>query len=138
MKFFIDVNIAVTMSDAIATLASSQDIEVCHLSRRFPANTPDPVWIRALQPEGWVIISGDRRISRNPANRAAWQESGLTAFFLGDGWASRQFWIQAGELIRWFPIMVQTVRDCTPGSGFLLPFRGSVPSPIYVPRSPSE
>jgi hypothetical protein len=135
VKFFFDNCLSVAMARAIATLAAAQEIEIVHLQDRFDPSTPDHEWIPRIRDEGFIIISGDPRITRNPANRQAWLESGLTAFFLADGWAQRRFWIQAGELVRWFPIIIETVRRCQPGSGFLLPFRGSQPNRIYPPES---
>jgi hypothetical protein len=121
------------MARALGQLAASQGIEVVHLQDRFEPSTPDTEWIPRIREEGFVIVSGDPRITRNPANREAWLESGLTAFFLADGWAQRRFWVQASELVRWFPVMVETARRCTPGSGFLLPFKGTAPTKIYPP-----
>ena len=47
---------------------------------------PDTVWIDALSREGrWVIISGDRRITRNRAEYAAFRSSRLVGFFLFRG-----------------------------------------------------
>jgi len=133
VKFFFDNNVAPAMAEAIAALTRSQGIEIVHLKDRFPTNTPDPVWIAEIAAEGFVIISGDPRISRNPANRAAWLESGMTAFFFGDGWASKKLMVQAAELVRWWPTIVDTVKVCTPGSGFVLPVKGSTPTVIYQP-----
>ena len=123
------------MSEALAALARSQGIEVVHLSQRFPDRSiPDVEWIHAIRSEGdWIIVSGDTRISRNPVERAAWRESGLTAFFLDESWSRRQFWIQAAELVRWWPAIMQAVKTCTPGSGFRLPFKGNNPILIYEP-----
>ncbi len=121
------------MADAVALLARAQRIEVVHLSEQFDPSTPDIEWIRALRGQDVVLISGDARITRNPVERAAWQESGLTAFFLDDGWASKKFWVQAAELVRWCPIIIETARSCAPGSGYRLPFKGAEPKLIYQP-----
>jgi hypothetical protein len=131
VKFFLDACISVAMARAIAALAASQGIEVVHLTDRFAADTPDAEWITRIRDEGFVIVSGDPRITRNPANREAWHESGMTAFFLSHDWAQRRFWVQASELVRWWPIIVETSRTCAPGSGFLLPFKATLPNKIY-------
>jgi hypothetical protein len=136
VKFFIDNCISKGMATAVAAIAESQGHEVIHLTRDFDPSTPDTVWIPAIKDKGYVIISGDPRISRNPVNKAAWLESGLTAFFLGDGFASRRIWVQAEELMRWFPHIIETVKECSPGSGFLLPFKGTAPKEIYRPPDP--
>jgi hypothetical protein len=134
VRFFLDNCIAPAMAQAIATLAGSRGIEVVHLSQKFPdRSVPDVEWIQAIRAEGWIIVSGDTRITRSPAERAAWHESGLTAFFLDESWSRRNFWIQAAELVRWFPAILETARTCTPGSGFRLPFQGREPKLIYEP-----
>ncbi|MGH7720938.1 MAG: hypothetical protein ACREON_19090 [Gemmatimonadaceae bacterium] len=133
MRFVLDNCISLAMAQAVAVLARAQNIEVIHLSERFPGRTPDTEWISQLREEGWIIVSGDTRISRSPADRAAWHESGLTAFFLADGWAGRRFWVQAAELVRWWPVIVETAQTCSSGSGFLLPFKGNEPRLIYEP-----
>ena len=120
------------MARGIAEFSRARD-EVVHLSERFDRNTPDVVWIRALQGEGWIIVSGDTRISRNPAERAAWHESGLTAFFLDDSWARRKYWIQVRELVHWWPTICDRANQCEEGSGYLLPFKGAKPRLIYTP-----
>jgi len=127
------------MARAIAELAQAQGIEVIHLSQKFERNTRDVDWIRQLhedhedEEDDWIIVSGDTRISRSKAERATWHESRLTAFFLDNGWSSKKFWVQAAELVRWWPLILETSRKCSPGSGFLLPFKGSTPKQIYNP-----
>lgn len=121
------------MARAVAELARAQGIEVIHLSDRFARSTPDIEWIQQLRDEGWIIISGDPRISRNPAEREAWHESGMTAFFLDNGWANKKFWVQAAEIVRWFPIIVETAKECSVGAGFILPFQGKEPKIVYRP-----
>jgi hypothetical protein len=133
VRFFLDNCISKAMARAIGALAAAQGHEVVHLTDRFDAATPDAVWIPQIREDGFIIVSGDPRITRNPANREAWHESGLTAFFLGDGFSDRRFWVQAEEIVRWFPRIVDAVKTCTPGSGFLLPFKGSEPKLIYKP-----
>lgn len=87
MKFFLDNCISKAMAVAIAAIGKSQGIEIVHLTEIFDAKTPDTVWIPGIKGMGFVVVSGDPRISRNPANRAAWLESELTAFFsTTDGW----------------------------------------------------
>jgi hypothetical protein len=121
------------MAKALQELAKSQRVEIAHLSERFGRDTKDVDWISTIGQEGWVVVSGDTRISRNPIESAAWHEAGFTAFFLDDGWSSKSFWIQAAELIRWWPIIAETARTCKHGSGFRLPFKGKSPQRLYEP-----
>lgn len=91
MRFFLDNCISKAMAVAIGALAESQGHQVVHLTRDFDASTTDTEWIPRIRTEGYVIVSGDPRIARNPANRAAWIESGLTAFFLATALRQRSF-----------------------------------------------
>ena len=135
MHFFFDNCISLALARAVAELARAQGIEVIHLSDRFPRDTRDEDWMLALRSERWIIISGDTRISRGRTEQAAWHESGLTAFFLADGWSSKKHWVQAAELIRWMPTVIDTAIGCRRGSGFLLPFKGREPKTIYEPKT---
>lgn len=120
------------MARGIAEFCKSRD-EVVHLADLFDRSTPDVEWIASLRGSDWNIISGDTRIHRNPVERAAWHEAGLTAFFLEEKWSRKQFWYQAAELVRWWPAITRTAKECLPGSGFLLPLKGSTPKLIYTP-----
>ena len=54
-----------------------------HIRDRFPPQTTDREWIVALSNEGgWVILSADRRISRNKAELHAFRSSKMVGFFL--------------------------------------------------------
>jgi len=91
--------------------------ELVHLRDRFDPATPDTEWISQLGVEGdWIIISGDPRISRGLAERSAWIESGLTAFFCGDSWGSRKLMIQASELFRLWDDILERAKSAPKGS----------------------
>jgi hypothetical protein len=120
VRFFLDNCISPILARALAVLAEFQQYDIIHLRDRFEPETRDLDWIPVLAAEGdWVIISGDTRISRSKAERAAWHESGLTAFFLSDDWSQKKFWTQAAELVRWWPVIVLTARQAPSGSGFV-------------------
>jgi len=134
VKFFLDNCISPVIAEAVQLLASQQGDTVVHLIARFPADTKDPVWLRALGAEGgWIIVSGDHRISTGKAERAAWHESGLTAFFFASGFTSQRFWTQAAEVVRWWPIVRRVAQEAHTGSGFMLPMRAKDPQAIYRP-----
>ena len=59
---------------------------VTWLAERFRRTATDLEWIQKLSAEGrWVVISGDRRITRNRAEYGAFQNSRLVGFFLSRG-----------------------------------------------------
>lgn len=135
MRFFLDNCISPKFGQALEILASPwQTHEIVHLSTKFARNTPDADWITALAKEGeWVIVSGDYRIARSKVEQKAWRESGLTAFFFGDRFSERAFWIQAEEIIRWWPKIVLKAQEAPRGSGFLMPFKAKDFREIYPP-----
>jgi len=134
LRLFIDNCISINLAEGIRVLAKIQQYEIVHLREKFDPAVLDVEWIPALAHEGdWVIVSGDPRISRSKAERAAWHESGLTAFFFSDGFPNKRYWKQAEILVHWWPQIVLTAREARPGSGFLIPLTGSDFKKIYDP-----
>jgi len=132
VRFFFDNCVSVKFVQALSILAQIQGYELVHLTEHFPPDATDEEWLQSLATDrDWVIISGDPRISRGRAQRIAWQESGLTAFFFADGWASKGFWKQAESLVRWWPQIVLKAREATPGTGYLIPWNGKDFKQIY-------
>ena len=85
MKILIDHNISFRIARALNELFHP-DHEIFALRDKFATNTPDEQWIKALSEEGrWIVISGDRRITRNRAEYSAFQNSNLLGFFLARG-----------------------------------------------------
>jgi hypothetical protein len=135
VKFFIDNCISRVQAQALGILGEVQKHDIHHLRDFFPEDTKDVEWIRALGEDGdWVIVSGDPRISRSKAERAAWHESGLTAFFFADDFGTRGFWKQAEALVHWWPVIVLEASSCAAGSGYLVPVKSKALKPIYSPK----
>ena len=119
MKFFFDNNLSPYHAKAIAILSSTEGHDVLHLRDKFDQAVPDIVWLEGLAAEGgWIIISGDFRISRNPLERRAWKEAQLLTFFLAKAWRHQKFWDQAWRLVRWWPFIVQQATLVRPGAAF--------------------
>lgn len=134
MRFFFDNCISGNITEAVKILARIQDYEIAHLREKFPEDTQDVLWIRALAEEGrWVIVSGDPKISRDKAERAAWHESGITAFFFGEPFGRMSFWKQAEAVVRWWPDIVLMARRAPEGCGYLVPVKGKKIKMIYEP-----
>ncbi|MGO8738173.1 PIN-like domain-containing protein [Rhodoblastus sp.] len=85
MKVFFDHNISPALARAVRELFRDQHA-VTFLSEKFKRTTADVEWISALSEEGrWVIISGDRRITKNKAEYNTFRSSKLIGFFLSPG-----------------------------------------------------
>lgn len=126
MRFFADNNIAPSIADALNVLSQKEGVDVVALRQKFDRRTTDAVWLAKLSQEGdWVVLSGDFSITRKPHERLAWQESGLTCFFLQAGWLHIPFWQQAWKLVKWWPDVIETARRFESGHSFLIPVRGS-------------
>ena len=81
MKVLIDENLPPALAKALHALFSG-DHEVIHLRARFGPGVSDREWIEELSAEGrWVVISGDRRITRNRVEYAAFRKSGSLVSF---------------------------------------------------------
>lgn len=119
----------------LRSFAEDDEHEIIHLATRFNPNAPDIEWISTLGQEGdWIIISGDMRISRNPAERQAWLESGLTAFFFGDAWSRSRYWKKAADLVAWWPDITRYAREHPNGHGYTIPKEGKVLRQVYPIR----
>lgn len=82
MKLLFDNNISPRVPRAINELLASGS-QAVPLRARFAANTSDIDWIEAIGAEGgWSVVSGDLRITKNRAERAAWMQTDLIGFFM--------------------------------------------------------
>ena len=99
MKVLLDNNLSPAIARALNELFSHEH-DVVALRDKFPANTPDSEWITELSKDGrWVVISGDRRITRNKAELSAFRNSRLVGFFLSKGLYKAKVIKQAERLL---------------------------------------
>lgn len=82
MKLLFDNNVSPKVARAIDALISPHDMAI-PLRDKFAQNAKDIDWIAALGREGgWSVISGDLRITKNKAEKAAWLQTDLVGFFM--------------------------------------------------------
>lgn len=85
MKLLIDENLPPALAHSLHALFAGKH-EIVHIRHRFGAGVKDVDWIKELSSEGrWIIISGDRRITRNKIEYAIFKSSNLVGFFLSRG-----------------------------------------------------
>ena len=86
MRFLLDNSLAPRHARALDELVKPQH-SFTHVRQKFGRAPSDADWMLQLRQEGdWVVLSGDCRVATNPHERAAWQQSGLTVFFLNKAW----------------------------------------------------
>lgn len=121
MRFFFDNNLPPRLAKAINALLDPPHA-ARHLRDDFPPDVGDVEWLAKLGSQGdWIVISADMHITRNAHERKAWQEAKLTTFFLKN-WSDQTFWMQAAQLVRWWPDIMAQAQKVKPGAGFLVPF----------------
>lgn len=85
MKVLIDENLPPRLAHSLNALFYGTH-EVEHLRERFGPGVKDTEWITQLSAEGrWIVISGDRRITRNKTELLIFRNSHLVGFFLSRG-----------------------------------------------------
>ncbi|MCB1127833.1 MAG: hypothetical protein KDM81_15170 [Verrucomicrobiae bacterium] len=126
MRFFLDNNLSPRVARALHCLTEPTH-SVHHLKDRFRGDTPDVEWMKALAAEsGWVVLSADTAISRNPHEVEAWKRAGHPIFFLKNAWVHQLFWEQAARLCHLFPTIIKHASKARKGDGFLVPFKGQI------------
>lgn len=87
MKVLVDENLPPALARSLNSLFADKH-QIIHIRERYGPGVKDSQWIGDLSAEGrWIIISGDRRITRNKAERNAFRASNLVGFFLSPGLA---------------------------------------------------
>ncbi|MGP3711768.1 DUF5615 family PIN-like protein [Brucella sp. RRSP16] len=85
MKVLVDENLPPALARSLNALFVHKH-EVTHVRELYGPGVTDVQWIRELSAEGrWIVISGDRRITRNAAEYNAFRSSNLVGFFLSKG-----------------------------------------------------
>lgn len=126
MKFFLDNNLAAKIARGLNGFVSPEH-QVVHLKDQFAANTEDSVWMTQLAgQDGWIIITADVRIGRNPHEICAWKQAGHTIFFLKPGWLKMNFWDQAHKFVKSFPEIINTAQRAKRGESFIVSVNGKV------------
>jgi PIN like domain len=126
VKFFFDNNLAAKLAHGISQMVQP-DHEVVHLRDKFAPNEEDVVWMKALSAEeGWVIVTADVRISRNPHEVRAWRQAGHTIFFLKPGWTDLTFWEQANKFTKCFPGIIEQAKRAARSAAFIVTVNGKI------------
>ena len=123
MKFLFDANLPPSLARGVAELSKFDPAveQVIPLVDRFPRNTPDLEWLRALAGEGgWIVVSMDP-FKKSSAEREMLRRQGLTIFVLDPQW-SKPYWVQAAQFVQWWPKIIG-VAKLTSKTALRVPWR---------------
>ena len=125
MKVLIDENLSPALARSLSALFAGEH-EITHLRERFGPSVTDLNWISALSSEGrWIVISGDRRITRNRAEYHAFRQSRLVGFFFSRALVMSRVIKQMERLLFWWERLEQQARLVEGGAMFEIPMKGS-------------
>jgi predicted nuclease of predicted toxin-antitoxin system len=68
---------------AQALVKAGATVEIC--DHHFPADCPDVVWLPEVSQRGWIILTKDDKIGRNPLEQIAIAQSDAKVFILAVG-----------------------------------------------------
>ncbi|MDF2371976.1 MAG: DUF5615 family PIN-like protein [Rhizobiaceae bacterium] len=125
MRVLIDENLPPAFARALQELFVKEH-EIVHIRTRFGPGVKDLEWIKTLSEEGrWVIISGDRRITRNRVEYNAFRASKLVGFFLSRGLYKSPAIKQMERILALWATIEQQSNLVDGGAMFELPMKSS-------------
>jgi hypothetical protein len=101
--------------------------DVRHLQHVFPnPGTKDEEWIPRVAQEGWVALTDDNRIRRQPKLRALRAEVRLRIVFLPAELSNQRLWDQATWLVKYWPKLHKEAMRLTDGACLLVKLSGKI------------
>ena len=131
MSFFFDENYGHKLAAGLDAFDEENSIK--HFKDVGFLSTEDVEWFSRLpENERNVIITLDRSISRNPAERSAWKESGAILFFLKKSFVQQTPWDQIAKMVKKWPTICKLAAKAKPGDGFIVHTSGEKIEPIEL------
>lgn len=125
MKIFFDHNMSPAMARAFRELYKGQH-QISFLAEKFPRDISDIDWIAELSRDGqWVVVSADRRITRNRAEYHAFRSSSLIGLFLSEGLYKSPVAKQMERILALWPTIVSVCNTVQGGAMFELPMKST-------------
>lgn len=120
MRAVFDENLAPALPKALA--ATIPDHEFAHVFEITGRGATDEAIFATLQadPES-VLVTQDRRQTRNPHIKAALRASGVTVVFLARAWSDLDNVMRLSRLCLWWPYIEGAIRTNARGSWFEVP-----------------
>jgi len=125
VKVLVDENLPPALAKALHELFAGEH-EVVHIRAKFGPGVKDADWIPRLSAEGkWIVISGDRQITKNRAEYAAFRKSRLIGFFLSRGLNKAPLIKQMERILALWPAIESQSGLVEGGAMFELPMRSA-------------
>jgi len=129
VNILIDENLSPALARALNELFKGEH-RIVHLREKFGPSAKDVEWIEALSREGrWLVISADRRITRNKAEYHAFRNSKLIGFFMSKGLYKSKLTKQAERLPALWDAMIDLAMRVEGGAMFELPVKSTTRFP---------
>ena len=80
VKFFVDENLGLKLVTGLRDLGYT-NIE--HVEETFNKGTEDEIWLRYVGENGYILITKDKKIRKNPKEKQALLQYKIVAFYLG-------------------------------------------------------
>jgi hypothetical protein len=130
LKVLIDENLPPALARALAELfAGKHRIE--HLRERYGPRVKDEDWIKDLNADGgWIVISGDRRITRSKSEQRLFRSSNLIGFFLSKGLYKAPVTKKMERLMALWDTMEKAAPLISGGAMLELPMRSTRLNPL--------
>ncbi|HTD32291.1 MAG TPA: hypothetical protein VK665_01420 [Candidatus Elarobacter sp.] len=122
MTFFFDNTFPPQLVKILVILG----VDAHHLQDDFPPDTLDVDWIPEVGKKGWVVVTGDRRISKKPPERKALQEANVIAVFMSKGFTSKKIFDIVASFVKWWPEIEYAVSRVKPGTSLEVGVNGKV------------
>ncbi|MGO9740892.1 MAG: hypothetical protein ACLPN5_05155 [Roseiarcus sp.] len=121
MNVLVDEHLPPALARALNALFAGEH-NIIHLRDRFGPAVTDLQWIDALNREGrWVVISADRRITKNRAEYHAFRNSKLIGFFMSRAVYKAKITKQAERVLALWDAIVDLAARVEGGAMFELP-----------------
>ncbi|UCI33221.1 hypothetical protein [Mesorhizobium sp. B4-1-4] len=125
MKVLVDENLSPALAHSLNALFVGEH-EIVHIREKFGPGVKDIEWISHLSTQGrWVVISGDRRITRNKVEYAAFRSSRLVGFFLSKGLYKAPVTKQMERLLALWSTIEKQSEIVAGGAMFELPMKST-------------
>ena len=100
--------------------------EITYLADKFPRNISDLDWISSLSKDGqWIVLSGDRRITRNHAEYHTFRNSNLIGLFLSQGLNKAPVIKQMERILALWPTILTVSATVQGGAMYELPTKST-------------